>query len=54
MSAECDERVTTLFRRWPGLTKAEDRELRKSYAERLRLAKYIGRVRRRKERSIDD
>jgi hypothetical protein len=50
--AQCDERVTKLFRRWPGLTKEETRELRKTYAESVRLAKHIGRLRR--SRSADD
>jgi hypothetical protein len=53
-TAECDDRLTTLFRRWPGLTKAETRELRQTYAERLRLAKHIGRLRRSRSRPRDD
>jgi hypothetical protein len=40
-----DERLTPLFRRWPGLARDELRELRRLYSERVRLARYIGRVR---------
>jgi hypothetical protein len=42
----CDERLRPLFRRWPSLDRGEMRELRRAYDERLRLAKWIGRVRR--------
>ena len=44
---ERDDRLTSLFRRWPRLTSGETRELRKTYAERLRLARFVGRRRRR-------
>jgi hypothetical protein len=39
-----DERLTPLFRRWPKLARPELRELRRLYAERVRLARYIGRA----------
>jgi hypothetical protein len=41
-----DERVTRLFRRWPSLSEREMRELKLLYGERMRLAKYVGRLRR--------
>ena len=47
---ERDDRLTTLFRRWPRLTRLETRELKATYAERLRLARHFGR-RRNRERS---
>jgi hypothetical protein len=40
-----ERRLTTLFRRWPGLTKGELASLRGLYAERIRLAKLVGRRR---------
>jgi hypothetical protein len=45
-----DERLTPLFRRWPRLARDELRELRRLYSERVRLARYIGRVNRRGKR----
>jgi hypothetical protein len=42
-----DERLVPLFRRWPALSRTELRELRRLYGERLRIAKYVGRLRRR-------
>jgi hypothetical protein len=42
-----DERLRPLFRRWPSLSKFEMRELRRVYGERVRLARWIGRTRRR-------
>jgi hypothetical protein len=42
-----DERLRPLFRRWPSLSKFEMRELRRVYNERVRLARRIGRTRRR-------
>jgi hypothetical protein len=42
-----DERLRPLFRRWPSLSKFEMRELRRVYKERVRLARWIGRTRRR-------
>jgi hypothetical protein len=45
---ERDDRLTSLFRRWPRLTKSELRELRSTYAERVRLARFFGRRRRRR------
>jgi hypothetical protein len=46
---ERDDRLTSLFRRWPRLTRHELQDLRATYAERLRLARFVGR-RRREER----
>jgi hypothetical protein len=42
-----DETLRPLFRRWPSLSKTEMRELRRAYAERVRLARWLGRRRRR-------
>jgi hypothetical protein len=42
-----DERLRPLFCRWPSLSKFEMRELRRVYNERVRLARRIGRTRRR-------
>jgi hypothetical protein len=42
-----DDRLATLFRRWPRLASRESQELRRLYDERLRLARHFGRVRRR-------
>jgi hypothetical protein len=43
-----DEMLHPLFRRWPSLSQTEARELRRVYDERVRLAKWIGRARRRR------
>ena len=40
-----DERLAPLFQRWPTLSGAELGLLRRMYAERLRIAKYLGRRR---------
>ena len=40
---ERDERLTSLFRRWPRLSRGELRDLRVTYAERIRLARVFGR-----------
>jgi hypothetical protein len=45
-----DERLAPLFRRWPRLARAELSELRRLYAERVRLARYIGRANPRRRR----
>jgi hypothetical protein len=45
-----DERLTPLFRRWPKLGRNELTELRRLYAERVRLARYIGRLTQRRGR----
>jgi hypothetical protein len=37
-----DERLAPLFRRWPRLTHLEMRQLKTLYAERVRIAKYVG------------
>jgi len=42
-----DERLTSLFRRWPRLSRGELRDLRVTYAERIRLARVFGRRSRR-------
>ena len=42
-----DAEIAPLFRRWPDLSRSELRQLRQRYAERLRIAKYLGRRRRR-------
>jgi len=44
---ERDDHLTALFRRWPRLTRAELRDLKATYAERIRLARVFGRRRRR-------
>ena len=41
-----DEVLVPLFRRWPALSRIEMRDLRRIYRERLRIAKYVGSVRR--------
>lgn len=45
---ERDERLTLLFRRWPALSQLELRELRRLYDERIRIAKHLGSLRRRR------
>ena len=40
-----DAKIAPLFRRWPDLSRFELRQLRQIYAERLRIAKYLGRRR---------
>jgi hypothetical protein len=41
-----DDRLATLFRKWPTLGGRELNELRRLYDERLRLVRYFGRLRR--------
>ena len=41
-----DELLAPLFRRWPRLNRVEMRKLKILYAERVRIAKYLGRLRR--------
>jgi hypothetical protein len=41
-----DDKIGPLLRRWPALSRLELRELRGMYAERLRIAKDLGRRRR--------
>ena len=43
-----DDKLATLFRRWPALNRLELRQLRQMYAERLRIARYVGRLRARR------
>jgi hypothetical protein len=45
---ERDQRLTALFRRWPRLDRREQGELRRLHEERIRLARYVGRLRRRR------
>jgi hypothetical protein len=40
-----DDKIAPLFRRWPSLSRVELNELRRLYAERLRIARYLGRRR---------
>jgi hypothetical protein len=47
-AATRDERLGPLFRRWPRLAREELLELRRLYAERVRLARYVGELRRRR------
>jgi len=39
-----DELLAPLFRRWPRLSRIELRQLKNLYAERVRIAKYRGRL----------
>ena len=41
-----DELLTPLFRQWPRLSQAELRQLKARYRERVRIARYLGRLRR--------
>jgi hypothetical protein len=41
-----DEVLAPLFRKWPRLSHPELRQLKTLYAERVRIAKYLGRFRR--------
>jgi hypothetical protein len=50
--ARRDDRLTALFRRWPNLPGRELRELRRVSDERLRLARYIGKLRARRRRPV--
>ncbi|HET6617659.1 MAG TPA: hypothetical protein VFH69_07615 [Gemmatimonadota bacterium] len=43
-----DDELATLFQRWPALSRLELRRLRTMYAERLRMARYVGRLRARR------
>ena len=40
-----DAQLEPLFRRWPALSRLELGQLRRVYAERLRIATYLGRRR---------
>lgn len=40
-----DDKIAPLFRRWPNLSRLELGQLRRMYAERLRIASYLGRRR---------
>ena len=39
-----DDTLEPLFQRWPGLNRLELRQLRQLYTERLRIARYVGRL----------
>jgi hypothetical protein len=43
-----DTKLRPLFRRWPSLSTPEMVELKRVYNERVRLAKWIGRTRRKR------
>jgi hypothetical protein len=43
-----DAKLRPLFRRWPSLSRPEMVELRRVYSERVRLAKWVGRARRKR------
>jgi hypothetical protein len=45
-----DDRLTPLFRRWPTLGRQELHELRRLYAERLRIARFVGERQRERQR----
>jgi len=45
-----DDKIAPLFQRWPALSRIELRQLRQLYAERLRIAKYLGSLQRRRGR----
>lgn len=40
-----DDVLERLFRRWPALSQTETRLLRVVYEERVRIARYLGRIR---------
>ena len=40
-----DDKLATLFQRWPALDRMELQQLRQLYGERLKIARYVGRVR---------
>ena len=43
-----DDTLEPLFQRWPALNRLELRQLRQLYTERLRIARYVGRLRARR------
>jgi hypothetical protein len=43
-----DDHLAQLFQRWPALSQLELGQLRRIYSERLRIAKFVGRVRARR------
>jgi hypothetical protein len=47
-----DERLTPLLRRWPVLSHPEITELKRLYEERMRLAKHVGKLRRRRHTQV--
>jgi hypothetical protein len=44
-----DARLAPLFRRWPDLDRIEMSALRRTYGERVRIARYLGRLRTRRD-----
>ena len=40
-----DDKLAPLFQRWPALSRFELGQLRRMYAERLKIARYLGRRR---------
>ncbi len=40
-----DDTLSKLFQRWPALDTFELGQLRRLYADRLRIARYVGRIR---------
>ena len=40
-----EELIAPLFRRWPKLSHVETSQLRLLYSERVRIAKYLGKLR---------
>ena len=40
-----DDKLATLFQRWPALDRTELHQLRQLYGERLKIARYVGRMR---------
>ena len=49
-----DDRLTFLFRRWPNLPRRELREIRRVSDERQRLARYLGKLRKRGTRDTTE
>jgi hypothetical protein len=43
-----DDHLSQLFQRWPALSQLELGQLRRTYSERLRIARFLGRGRARR------
>lgn len=43
-----DDRLAQLFKRWPALSQLELKQLRRIHAERVRIARFVGRLRTRR------
>jgi hypothetical protein len=52
--ALCDDEIEPLFQRWPALNRNELGRLRTMYTERLRIARYVGRLRARRAPKDED